>query len=395
MFQYFLAFLLINSCYQSLGVPLPANAPNHLLSKSLVALASQCENAFLANQLKSKIHDCAIFVPPYSKKQFQCLIFYDINMQLCSAVATNKLSLNDDYLVKINEKQDVNNVCTLAKDWVFTNITEFVNYKTTAEKFFKLPATCGDICGVEDALNEANYYCKYYMWGIDMLKTQVSTTANNANNNAVAPPVNVPEPDVNAKADIPVPINSNPINPQDINTHKLKGQIQQTEPAMARTTDVKAEVPVANVDSVKSDAAVPSTPQQTSSVVAAVDDASKNEEADVNVEREDDPSVPLPENVIPSDNANANKTTVSTGKKPADPKDDVVPEAGKDLPLNAEQKEAVLDNPKPKGIGDADDYAGKARDWIMRKDFFHWILLRIYTFIFLIGIGFFCVYYFN
>lgn len=390
MFQYFLAFLLINSCYQSLGVPLPATAPNHLLSKSLVALAGQCENAFLANQLKSKIHDCAIFVPPYSKKQFQCLIFYDINMQLCSAVALNKLSLNDDYLVKINEKQDVNNVCTLAKDWVFTNITEFVNYKTTAEKFFKLPATCGDICGLEEALSEANYYCKYYMWGIDMLKTQVSTTANNANNNAVA----VPEPDVIANADIAVPNNSYPINPQDINTHKLKEQIQQTQPGVAHTPDVKEEQPVVNVEGVKSDAAVPSTPQQTSSVVAA-EEASKNEDAEGNVEREDDPSMPLPENIIPSDNANANKSTVSTGKKPAEAKDDVVPEVGKDLPLNAEQKEAVLDNPKPKGIGDADDYAGKARDWIMRKDFFHWILLRIYTFMLLIGIGFYCVYNFK
>ncbi|CAH0583097.1 unnamed protein product [Chrysodeixis includens] len=354
MFQYLLAFLLINSCYQSLGVPLPATTPNNLLSKSLLKLAGVCENAFLASQLKSKIKDCAVFVPPYSKKQFQCLIFYDINMQLCSAVANNKLTLNDDYLVKVNEKQDINNVCTLAKDWVFTNITDYENYKVTAENSFKLPASCGDICGVDDALSEANYYCKYYMLGIDMLKTQLSTTANQANNN-VAAPVNVPDPDANAKADIPVPVNSNPINPQDINTHKLQGQIQQTEPGVAHTSAVKEEGPVANVASVKSDAAVPSTPQQTSSVVAA-DDLSKNEDADVNVEREDDPSIPVPDNVIA--NANANKSTVSTGKKPVEAKDEVVPEAGKDLPVNAEQKEAVLDNPKPKGIGgDTDDYA--------------------------------------
>lgn len=355
MFHYFLAFLLINTYYQSLGNPIQPGSPSHLLSKSLVELASHCENAFLSSQLNNQTQDCAIFVPPYSKKQFQCLIFYDINMQLCSAVASSKLALNsEEYLLKIKEKQDVNTVCTMAKEWVFTNMSEYVNYKESAEKFFKLPATCGEVCGVEDTMNEANYYCKYYKWGIELLKTQLSTMANNANNNAVAAPV-ISEPDVNAKADIPVSINSNPINLQDVNTKTLNGQIKQTEPAVAMPQ--KVDDPIED-DIVKSDTTVQVTSKRTPSQEA--DNIDKNDDSDVNVNRVEDPSVPLPENSIPSDQVN--KSTVVNEEKPPVVNDPASLDSGKDVPVNVEQKEAVLENPKPKPMADADDYAGNTNN---------------------------------
>lgn len=288
-----------------------------------------------------------MFVPPYGKKQFQCLIFYDINLQLCSAVAASKLTISEDLFAKVEEKQDVNAVCTLAKDWVFTNISIFAKYKESAEKLFKLPATCGEVCGVEETMTEANYYCKYYNAGLQILKSQLSsTTANNVNNNAAVAPV-VPEPDFSARADIPVSANSDPVRPQDTNTKIMNGQIKQTELSVAKTTQ-KIEDAVDDA-AVKSETAAQATSKQTPSV----DEANNSDDTDVNVNRVENPVAPAPDSVIPQ----VNKTSVVQAEKPA-----IVNEALPDLPVQAdgEQKPpAVLENPKPKPIADGEEYGGK------------------------------------
>ncbi|PZC75266.1 hypothetical protein B5X24_HaOG206528 [Helicoverpa armigera] len=351
MFRYFLTFLLVNTCYQSLGIPLQPIRQRQVISNSLNILASQCENHLLADILKSKLEYCTINVPPYSKRQFQCLILYDMSTQLCTAVASAKLAITKESLLKIDEKQDVNAVCTQAKEWVFTNITEYVNYTESAEKFFKLPATCGEVCGVEEAMTEANYYCKFFKWGLEMLKSQVvSTMANNANNNAAAAPA-ITEPDFNAKADIPVPINSNPIITQETKTKTYSGQIKQTETVAAKTTPQKNTV---DEEVAKSETAAQATSKQT---LNEDDNADKvEEESDVNVNPADEPVPAAPENVIPSGDA-ANKSKVVNEEKPAIGEDTLLPEAGKDLSAPVDQKLVpVLDNPKPKPGVDAEDY---------------------------------------
>uniref|UniRef100_A0A2A4IWM8 Uncharacterized protein n=1 Tax=Heliothis virescens TaxID=7102 RepID=A0A2A4IWM8_HELVI len=357
MFRYFLTFLLVNTCYQSLGSPLHPTRQK-LIANSLSTLASQCENHLLADILKSKIEDCTIHVPPYSKKQFQCLILYDISTQLCTAVASAKLAITKDSLLKINEKQDVNAVCAQAKEWVFTNITEYVNYKESAENVFKLPATCGEVCGVEETMTEANYYCKYYKWGLEMLKSQpVSTMANNANNNAVAAPV-ITEPDFNAKADIPVPINSNPINTQETKTKTYNGQIKQTETAAAKTTPQKIES-AADEEVAKSETAAQATSKQTPNVE---ENADKIDESDVNVNRVDEPVAAAPDSVIPSSDV-LNKSKTVTEEKPAIVDDPLLPEAGKDMSAQIDQKLVpVIDNPKPKAGADAEEYDSDGND---------------------------------
>ncbi|CAH1635703.1 unnamed protein product [Spodoptera littoralis] len=350
MFRHFLAFLLINSCYQSLGNPIdPVVSTKQLLSSSLATLASKCENTILSNQIASKIKDCNIIVPPYKKKQFQCLIFLDISTQLCSA----KVVVNEESLAKVNEKQDVNAVCALAKEWVFTNVSEFVNYKESAEKYFKLPATCGEVCGEEDTMNDANYYCKYYKWGLEQLKVQVeSTVANNANNNAVAPPA-VSEQDVSAKADVPAPA-SNPIN-QEVETKTWNGQIKQTDPAVSKSTQ-KIEVASSDIEVVKPETVASNDPSKQSLNSEIADSVPKNEESDPNVDRMEDPVIAPPENIIPSNNSST-KTVVVSEEKPVLANDPSLPDTSKNLPVSDKKPDAVLENPKAKPVPDTDEYA--------------------------------------
>lgn len=181
MFRYILVLLLVNASYRSLGNPIEPVAPGSLVN-SLTALYNECGNAFLSKQIKDQTISCSNLPAPHGEKQLQCLFFYDINKQLCAAIAAGKLILpEEDYTVQINEEQNVNSLCVLAKDWVFTNLTEFIRYKQAVDKIFKHPVSCGNICGVEDFLSEdTNYFCKYYKWGSDMLKQTTTTTQNTA-----------------------------------------------------------------------------------------------------------------------------------------------------------------------------------------------------------------------
>lgn len=350
MFRHFLAFLLINTCYQSLGNPInPVNSQTQLLSSSLETLAAKCDNSVLSSQISSKIQDCNIIVPPYKKKQFQCLIFLDINTQLCSA----KLLANEESLAKVNEKQDVNAVCALAKEWVFTNVSEFVNYKEYAEKYFKLPASCGEICGEEDTMNDANYFCKYYKWGLEQLRAQVaSTVANNANNNAVAPPA-VSEQDVSAKADVPVPANSNPIN-QEADTKTWNGQIKQTDPTVSKSTQ-KIEVAGSDIEVAKPETVASNDPSKQTMNSEDAESVPKNEESDPNVDRMEDPAIPPPENILPSNNSST-KTVVVSEEKPVLANDPSLPDTSKNLAVSDKKPDAVLENPKTKAVPDTDEY---------------------------------------
>ncbi|XP_075975888.1 uncharacterized protein LOC142976424 isoform X2 [Anticarsia gemmatalis] len=342
MFQYALAFLLINSYYQSLGTPIQT------ISKSLDELAHQCENALLSKAIQGKLKDCAVFAPPYSKKQIRCLTFYDINKQLCAAVATSKLAISDDFGAKISEKQDVFTVCTAARDWILLNLTEFDGYKNASEKLLKSPFTCGEICGVEDEINEANEYCKYYKWGLEMLRNQVATTANNENNNVEEAPVI--DPDSNGKGDIAVPINSISLNAQVGSTKTQLEQIKQTESAAVATNTVPEKT------AGSADAAVPkSSTAQTTSVKQTPKqenvEAEKNDNVDVNAVEE--------QMNLPESNDQANKSLITHESKPEVENDPaLLPESGKGVPLDGEQKEIPLDETKGKPLsgGDPDEY---------------------------------------
>ncbi|XP_030026261.2 trans-Golgi network integral membrane protein 2 [Manduca sexta] len=189
MFRYILAILLINTCYRSLGNPVSSRN----ISTYLTGLEVHCENPFLNNLIKSKIQECSVTVPPFSEKQFQCLIFYDMSNQLCAAVSTSQLTLNEDYSAKINEEQDVNSLCVTAKDWEFGNLNEFAPYKVSLEKVFKHPVTCGKVCGAEELTsNDANFFCKFFNWGLGTLKPPVAESSQKSTNVSATASVSAP-----------------------------------------------------------------------------------------------------------------------------------------------------------------------------------------------------------
>ncbi|CAG9787202.1 unnamed protein product [Diatraea saccharalis] len=185
MFRFIVVTLLLINCYSGIwGAP----AKTIVLSMSLNELAKSCKSPFLATQMKNKLKDCEVGVPPYQKKQIECLLFYDINRQLCEAVASSNLALNEDYTSKILEEQDVSQLCDTAKDWKFTDIG--VVYNKTVNVVFHDPVKCFKFCILtsDNLLSvDSTFYCKYFKWGSDVLKSQLSTKSHD--NTAVIPQV--------------------------------------------------------------------------------------------------------------------------------------------------------------------------------------------------------------
>ncbi|CAK1579412.1 unnamed protein product [Parnassius mnemosyne] len=190
MFRFIITLLLLNMCYRSLSNPISTSATLHPISSLLKDLASHCENQFLVSQIKDKMLECNLAVPPFHGKQMQCLIFYDMNSQLCEAVGTSKLVLQEDLISELKKMVKVDSMCNDAQNWKFTNITDLPLYKTTAEKVFGGHVHCQKVCDVPDVLSDdSNTYCKYYKWGSDILKIQSSTPSEQgepANNDILA-----------------------------------------------------------------------------------------------------------------------------------------------------------------------------------------------------------------
>ncbi|CAH2981824.1 unnamed protein product [Chilo suppressalis] len=222
MFRFIVALLIINSYSGSSGAP----TKNVSLSFLLNDLANKCSSSFLSTQMENRLGDCHVSVPPYQKKQLECLLFYDINRQLCEAVASSKLNLNEDYTSKILAEQDGTQLCAASKDWTFTNISEV--YNKTVNAVFHDPAKCFKFC-VLDSDNvlsvDTTFYCKYFKWGSNMLKSQLSITnpENNADIVVHIPNENVSiknNSDTSSKPDIDTE-NDLPSNHDSTNTIKI------------------------------------------------------------------------------------------------------------------------------------------------------------------------------
>lgn len=178
MFRYVIALFLINTSYSSLGSPAKKDTGHTAISNVfdvLVNLETKCGNPILSKEIKSRATECLNAGPQETIQKIKCFMFYDINYQLCTAVGTSKLVLKDDYSTEINKEQDVNSLCDEAKDWVFSNISAHSHYKL--ENIFKNPVVCGRVCGTDD-LNDSDYYCKYFKWGLKMLKSQNNSSTS-------------------------------------------------------------------------------------------------------------------------------------------------------------------------------------------------------------------------
>ncbi|XP_059053653.1 trans-Golgi network integral membrane protein TGN38-like isoform X2 [Achroia grisella] len=168
MLRYVLPLLIINSYFGSLGAP-----PNNLATL-LTALAKRCQNSFVVTHIENQIEECNE-LNPSMKRKFECLIFYDINNQLCTAVSQLKLNITEDYTEKINKKHDVKSLCEAASGWTFSNLSE--KYLADVKLVFQNSFKCASLCEVEDFNSDDSiFYCKYYNWGWEMLNPQPKST---------------------------------------------------------------------------------------------------------------------------------------------------------------------------------------------------------------------------
>ncbi|XP_014367331.2 uncharacterized protein LOC106717895 [Papilio machaon] len=196
MFRFTIAILLINTCYRSLGNPIGTHITVYSLDNSLKALENRCENQFLVSQIKEKISECNFTVPPFKIKEMQCLIFYDINTQLCDAIGSSNLIQQNDLLNNLQNVINLDTLCTdITKDWKFTNFTDIPLYKNIAEDVFKNKKRCDKVCEVADITSDdSNNFCKYFKWGSDTLKiiqSSIHSSQMKAASNVIAPAVPV------------------------------------------------------------------------------------------------------------------------------------------------------------------------------------------------------------
>lgn len=170
------ALLLINAYSGSLGASIDRS--NGSLAIALHELADRCENQFITQQIKSKIAPCDVFVTLFGEKQFQCLIFYDINTQLCDALAASKLGIAKEQQPKLNEVIHIDSFCEGSKDYQVL-LTHFPMLKIKAETVFKDQSLCAKACGSDDiTIKDTNYYCKYYKWGKSLLEPAHNVTTS-------------------------------------------------------------------------------------------------------------------------------------------------------------------------------------------------------------------------
>lgn len=201
MFRCFAAaLLLINAFSVSLGAPTPSEI--YLEKTNLTELANRCINQFLITHISSKISECNIYEPK-TEKEFQCSIFYDINSQLCDAVAASKLSISKEDQDKLNVEIDIDKFCQEFKNYKPTNTT----YEMKAEKVFDNISSCIKSCSTDDTTNlYTSFYCKYYKWGKDLLESSQSVTTSLAIQSTVSNTTYLP--DRKKVPAIPVPIDT-------------------------------------------------------------------------------------------------------------------------------------------------------------------------------------------
>lgn len=192
------ALLLINTYSGSLGAP-TANE-DYLAKNNLTELANRCKNPFLSTQILSKVSECNTFKPK-TEKEFQCNIFYEINAQLCDALAASKLNISKDDQDKLSVEIGIDEFCQEFKNYKPTDTT----HETKAEKVFDYNINCIKSCSTDDTTNlYTSYYCKYYKWGKDLLESSQTVTTSLAIQSTVTNSTYPPEKKKVSAKDVPI-----------------------------------------------------------------------------------------------------------------------------------------------------------------------------------------------
>lgn len=170
MFRYILTLVLFNTCHLSFGLPIIEKVDHIPIGNKLQALAETCENAVISNLIKSQIQRCNETSPSDIYLAPKCLIFFDINKQLCETFDKSKYDIQTDYSSKMKETQDVQSLCEKATSWKPKYLQEYPDLKL--EKVFETEVLCVKLCAnKEDIFSvDVNFFCKYYKWGFEAIK---------------------------------------------------------------------------------------------------------------------------------------------------------------------------------------------------------------------------------
>ncbi|XP_047531778.1 trans-Golgi network integral membrane protein 2-like [Vanessa atalanta] len=329
MFRCVIALILINVYYPSSGLPLKGNATQNPIAQQLQNLANICENLVLSDLIKKQIEHCNVSEPADTKTEFKCLMFYDINSQLCTAFRRSKFNLQENYTTKMNEIQDIKTICNHAKTWKFTNKEKYPKNEPI-DQVFKNEIFCIQMCSVDEFLSaDSNFYCKYYQWGSDVIQTQIPTSTQQ-----------------NIGAAVPVLAESilNPIeNNTDIsNTPKIENGTVSTSESI-KPIQTKS---VVNVESTKTELSSLDVAGQTSTAnQSAIADAQKSLEIAHKITEQ---------SALPIDTSLSKNEIEKPPVEEEPPKKDEVEKNSNIQPV--EQKESVIENPKAKQpVGDIDE----------------------------------------
>lgn len=181
MFQYILTLVLFNTYYLSFGLPMPAKVDHIPIGNKLQALAQTCENVVISSLIKSQIERCNastlldIYLEP------KCLMFYDINKQLCETFDKSKFDIQSDYSSKMKETQNVQSLCEKAISWKPKYLQEYPELEL--EKLFQTEVLCVRMCATKENLLsvDVNFFCKYYKWGTEAIKNVTAPLAQMSN----------------------------------------------------------------------------------------------------------------------------------------------------------------------------------------------------------------------
>ncbi|KAI5644560.1 hypothetical protein NE865_03449 [Phthorimaea operculella] len=262
MLRYLLTILLINTYSGCFGGPVP-KPYNGTISSLLDSLASQCPNQFVVTRIKDKLEECKMpFDPSYPNEQFLCLMFYDINKQLCDASKARQLAV-DDSAKKMNEVLVLATACDQAKSWAASDIDELPEYKKNFEIVFHSSIQCPQVCAPSSILNpDVNFYCKYFKWGLDVLSVNVTSekVPEKMPNSILVPVKSIPNL---AASDDTKPEILNPTNQavQETtkDTNSIATNITQADPIITKVPLVKPTAAETKIPVVQTDAAMHQT----------------------------------------------------------------------------------------------------------------------------------------
>lgn len=189
--------LLCPLFYLAWALPVKENITQtqNTIINELSNLAKSCENLFVAELIRSKLEYCNI-APGYDQKNSDCIMFYEINSQLCTTFGKSEVDLKTNFSKKINLTYDVLTLCDDARGWKSTT----TKYQVFLNKLFTTKAVCLKVCTVSDELlsEDSNFFCKYFKWGSDLITLYVKQMSQTSSSNE--PPV--PEAIDEAKSDI-------------------------------------------------------------------------------------------------------------------------------------------------------------------------------------------------